>query len=66
MQRRTFLTRLAASAAAGSGLLAAKVAPAMQRAIEQSPRFIWDPERQVMTERVKEGVYRVMTNLVTR
>lgn len=65
MRRRQFLGRIAGAIAAGSGVLAVKAAPAIQR-VAQSPRYLWDPDRQVMTERVKEGVYQVMTNLVHR
>lgn len=61
MRRRHFLLRVASSIAAGAGLLVTRSGPAVQRVVEQSPRYLWDPERQVMTERIKDGVYRVMT-----
>jgi hypothetical protein len=60
VRRRLFLAHIASAVAAGTGLVAAKAGPAVQRVMEQSPRYIWDPERQVMTERIQEGVYRVM------
>lgn len=54
--RRQFLARMAGALVAGSGIVAARVAPM----VSQSPRYILNPETGVMFERISEGVYRAM------
>ena len=66
MNRRALLRRMAAAVAASPALLTGPAPQVVKRIIESPPRFIFDPERRVMTERMSDGVYRVMTELVHR
>lgn len=59
MNRRTLLRRLMA-ATASVPLLLTGHGNTVMRAVQQSPRYIWHPERHQWTVQGRDGVYRFL------